>query len=70
MATLARRDNGEKQSAAWGDLAASVPALLEQIQGDMLARAKAQFDACVETETTWEGFMAALGRRHMVLAPW
>lgn len=32
VAMLARRDNGGKQSCAWGELAAAVPQLLEQIQ--------------------------------------
>lgn len=33
-------------------------------------QAKAKFDECMETHTTWEGFMEALGRGHMILAPW
>ena len=36
----------------------------------MFARAKAAFDACIERATTWDDFMAALDRKHMVLAPW
>ena len=55
---------------SWADLPARVPALLEQIQGDMLAAARAKYDACLETVTTWDAFMAALERRHMCLAPW
>lgn len=66
----ARRDTGEKQSIAWGDLAASVPQLLEQIQVDLLTSARARFDASVERATNFEDFMAALDRNHMVLAPW
>ena len=31
-AMLARRDTGAKESVAWGELAARVPALLDQIQ--------------------------------------
>jgi prolyl-tRNA synthetase len=40
------------------------------VQVDMLAAARARFDACVERASTWDEFMAALERRHMVLAPW
>lgn len=32
VAMLARRDTGAKESAPWGELAAKVPVLLEQIQ--------------------------------------
>ena len=37
-----RRDLGTKESVAVGDLAAAVPALLEQIQADLLAAARAR----------------------------
>lgn len=70
VAMLARRDTGAKESAPWGELAAKVPVLLEQIQGDMYARARAAFDGCIEVAYTWDDFMAALERKHMVLAPW
>ncbi len=36
----------------------------------MLARARAEFDSCIEKALTWDDFMAALDRKHMVLAPW
>ena len=36
----------------------------------MLARASAEFGECRETALDWDAFMAALDRRHMVLAPW
>ncbi|KAI7837371.1 hypothetical protein COHA_008810 [Chlorella ohadii] len=70
VAMLARRDNGGKQSCAWGELGAAVPQLLEQIQADMYAKARAEFDSCIERVTSWDDFMAALGRNHMALAPW
>ncbi|PSC73094.1 prolyl-tRNA synthetase [Micractinium conductrix] len=69
-AMLARRDTGAKESVAWGELAARVPALLDQIQSDLFTKARAAFDGCVETALTWDDFMAALDRKHMVLAPW
>lgn len=40
------------------------------MQGDMYARARAAFDASIEVAHTWDEFMAALDRKHMVLAPW
>ena len=69
-AVLVRRDTGAKEVAAWADLAARVPALLAEVQADMLAARQAEFDACLETATEWDAFMAALDRKHMVLAPW
>ncbi|EIE23566.1 prolyl-tRNA synthetase [Coccomyxa subellipsoidea C-169] len=69
-AVLARRDTGAKETVALTDVAARVPELLEQIQADMLARSTAEFEECKETATTWDEFMAALDRKHMVLAPW
>eukprot|EP00197_Chlamydomonas_leiostraca_P011469 CAMPEP_0202869006 /NCGR_PEP_ID=MMETSP1391-20130828/11562_1 /ASSEMBLY_ACC=CAM_ASM_000867 /TAXON_ID=1034604 /ORGANISM="Chlamydomonas leiostraca, Strain SAG 11-49" /LENGTH=536 /DNA_ID=CAMNT_0049549243 /DNA_START=245 /DNA_END=1855 /DNA_ORIENTATION=+ len=67
---LARRDTGAKETVAWADVAARVPALLDQIQADMYTSAKQRYDDCLEKVTTWDDFMAALERRHMVLAPW
>lgn len=67
---LARRDTGAKESIPWADVPTRVPELLAQIQTDLLASAKARFDASLETVTTWEDFQAALERKHMVLAPW
>jgi len=67
---LARRDTGAKEFVAWDDVATRVPALLEEIQKDLLAAASQRFDACVDKATNWEDFMAALNNKHMVLAPW
>eukprot|EP00887_Chlorella_sp_A99_P003715 scaffold7.g3715.t1 len=66
----ARRDTGEKVSLAWGEVAERVPALLEQIQVELLAAARARFDASIARATNWEDFMAALERNQCVLAPW
>ena len=66
----ARRDTGAKEALAWGNVGTHVPALLETIQTEMLERARGNFNACLERATNWEGFMAALDRKHMVLAPW
>ncbi len=39
-------------------------------QSDMYQKALAEYESCKEVAHTWEEFMAALGRKHMVLAPW
>ncbi len=51
-----------KETVSWDDLAARVPALLDQVQADMFSRAKLRFDACLEKHETWEGFEGALER--------
>ena len=66
----ARRDTGAKESIPISELAVRIPALLTQIQKDMLVAAQSRFDECVEKATNWDDFMAALNRKHMVLAPW
>lgn len=47
-------------------MASRVPALLEEIQADLLTAARAKFDACIERATTWDAFMTALNNKHMV----
>ena len=67
---LARRDTGEKTNAKWDEIATCVPAMLDRIQQEMYQKAKGEFESCIEKVTTWNDFMAALDRKHMVLAPW
>ena len=40
------------------------------LQADMLAKARAEFDASIETVHNFDDFMGALDRKHMCLAPW
>lgn len=42
----------------------------ERRAGRPVPQAKQEFDGSLERCTTWEDAMAALGRGHMVLAPW
>jgi prolyl-tRNA synthetase len=49
QAVLKRRDTGEKSEASLDGLAALLPVLLEKIQGDLLARARARLDANIVT---------------------
>ena len=44
--------------------------ILEEMQAEMFARAKAKRDAAVVTVTSWDGFVAALDEKKMVLTPW
>ena len=53
---IARRDTGEKQECAITELAQTVGALLEQIQKDMLERAKKHLEAHTYTASSAEEF--------------
>jgi len=65
-----RRDTGAKEVSTWADLPRRTKELLDTMQAEMYAKAKQEFDGSLERCTTWEDAMAALGRGHMVLAPW
>jgi prolyl-tRNA synthetase len=57
---IARRDTGAKQNLAWEQVADAVPATLETIQGDMLAKARAERDANIAVATDMESFKREL----------
>jgi prolyl-tRNA synthetase len=67
----ARRDTREKAPIPMVDLAARVPALLDQIQADLLARARAFTDSHTTRVDTWDEFRTAMeGRPGFVVASW
>ncbi len=67
----ARRDTREKAPIPMADVAARVPALLEMIQSDLLARARAFRDSHTLRVETWDEFRAAMeGRPGFVVASW
>lgn len=66
---VVRRDNGEKQDIPVVELAAKIPALLEQIQHDMLERARAERNTRIKRVTEWKDFVPALQEGCMVLTP-
>jgi len=67
----ARRDTREKAAIPFADLATRVPALLEEIQANLLARARRFREEHTTEATTWEAFKTAMdGRPGFVVAPW
>ncbi|OWZ10856.1 Proline-tRNA ligase [Phytophthora megakarya] len=66
---VVRRDNGAKEDIPEADLATRIPALLEQIQKDMLERATAERDHHIREVTEWKDFVPALQEGCMVLTP-
>lgn len=59
-----RRDNGEKTAIAMGDLAATVPALLETIQNSMFQKAKENLAGKTFSATTVEEVKAIVEANH------
>ena len=67
----ARRDTRDKAPIAFTDLTTRVPALLEEIQTGLLARAKAFRDERTVEVANWEEFKKAMeGRPGFVIASW
>jgi prolyl-tRNA synthetase len=67
----ARRDTREKAPIPMTELAARVPALLEQIQADLLARALAFRERHTTRVDSWDEFRTAMeGRPGFVVASW
>lgn len=66
---VVRRDNGAKADIPVAELATAIPALLEQIQRDMLERARGERDARIKRVTEWADFVPALQEGCMVLTP-
>jgi len=67
----ARRDTREKAAIPLADLAARVPALLEEIQANLLARATEFRTTHTSEVATWDEFKNAMdGRPGFVIAAW
>jgi prolyl-tRNA synthetase len=67
----ARRDTREKAPIPFADLAARVPALLEEIQTNLLERAREFRERRTQEAGSWEAFTEAMaGRPGFVIAAW
>jgi prolyl-tRNA synthetase len=67
----ARRDTREKAAIPLADLAVRVPALLEEIQANLLNRARQFREENTKEASTWDAFTAAMeGRPGFVIASW
>jgi prolyl-tRNA synthetase len=63
------RDTAEKRAVAVADLAAVAQKELVDMHARLLAKATAFRDAHISDVTSWSEFLAALDKRHLVLAP-
>jgi len=67
---VVRRDTGNKETIAWSDLTSKIPAILIQMQKDMLARARQKAGECMIQTYEWSHLMKTLDEKKMALAPW
>lgn len=67
---VVRRDTGDKVVVAWADLATTIPAMLVQMQKDLLTKARARAGECMVQVFEWAHLMKALDEKKTALAPW
>ncbi|KAJ3038546.1 hypothetical protein HDV00_000551 [Rhizophlyctis rosea] len=65
-----RRDTRVKAQHSLATIAQSVQSLLDTIQSDMFNKAKKERDERLVKLEKWEGFVEALNKKCIVLAPW
>ena len=65
-----RRDNGVKAPLDIATLATTIPALLIEIQADMLAKARKNFDEHRRIIFEWKEFVPTLNSNSVVIMPW
>ena len=66
----ARRDTGEKAPISFSDVKKRVPALLEEVQGSLLAKAKAFLESSIKPVKTHEELLDVLGADQVAFADW
>lgn len=69
-AVAVRRDTFAKTTFQWASLADDVRALLDQMQTDMLERARSTVASRISIVHGWEGFVPILDAKGMAVAPW
>lgn len=69
-AVAVRRDTFAKATYGWATLVDDVRALLEQVQADMLERARNIVASRISIVHGWEGFVPILDAKGMAVAPW
>lgn len=65
-----RRDTGAKSTLDIAGLAQSIPAFLETIQADMLAKARQVQKDHIKIVYEWKDFVPALNANCLVVIPW
>lgn len=69
-ALAVRRYDNNKSSMPLPDIACTVRTYLDQVQADMLSRAREKFSSCVKTITKWDDVVATLDAKCALVMPW
>ncbi|CBZ55652.1 putative prolyl-tRNA synthetase [Neospora caninum Liverpool] len=69
-ARVVRRDTNEAYQVQWDELVPKLQELMDGIQKNLFAKAKARLDQGIEKISTFDEVMPALNRKHLILAPW
>lgn len=69
VVSYARRDTGEKGTISISSISTEIPALLENIQKDMYAKAEASFRSHRLVISKWDEVVPALDSKNVVLIP-
>lgn len=68
--TCVRRNDGKKVVVSLDELEKRIPEVLEELQQDLFNRAKELFDSHRVIVDEWKGFVPALNKKNVILAPW
>jgi prolyl-tRNA synthetase len=67
---VSRRDTGTKETVRFDSLDTRIRELLDDIQNNLLEKARAERDAHIVEVTSWDKFVATLDGRNLCLTPW
>lgn len=67
---VVRRNDSKKYVVSFDELEARIPEILEEMQGDLFKKAKELFDTHRVIVNEWSGFVPALNKKNVILAPW
>lgn len=65
-----RRDNGLKYTVALSEIDSEIPSILEQMQKDLLEKARKDFDDHRKVVLEWKDFVPTLNAKNVIIAPW
>lgn len=65
-----RRDTGAKAPIPLSDITSTITTLLDTIQKDMYAKAKATYDSRLKVVTDWKDVVPTLDAKCVVVLPW
>lgn len=68
--TAVRRDTGEKYVVKLDEVETKIPQLLDQIQVELLSKARKEFDEHRILVEDWKDFVPALNAKNVILSPW